>query len=86
MNKPTHVYIARNDCGCCIGVAVDLRNRNTGKSVGGFISDGLYIERVDWETYREKIQKEKTFLSCPHGQSTLRLDPVGEVDKGEKQA
>lgn len=85
MNKPTHTYVARKDCGCCLGVVVDLRDKNTGASVGEFIGDGLTVERVDWKTYQE-ICKEKTFLSCPHGQLSLPLDPVGEVDKGEKSA
>lgn len=84
-NKPTHVYIARKECGCCVGLVTDLRNKSTGQSVGEFIGDGLTVDRVDWKTYQE-ICKEETFMTCPHGQMTLLLDPVGEVDKGEKTA
>lgn len=87
ISKATHCYVARNEeCGCVIGVVTDLRDKNTGLSVGEFIADGLIVERVDWKTYQQRIVNESTFLSCPHGQMKMVFDPAGEVDKDEKQA
>lgn len=73
VTKPTHAYIARRSCGCVVGVVTDYQDKSTGEAVGEWIADGLAIERVDWNTYRNKIANEKTFLSCPHGQLTLPI-------------
>lgn len=70
-SRPTHVYVARKDCGCCIGIASDMRDRETGEGVAEWIGDGYTVDRVDWNTYRESVCKEETFMSCPHGQLAL---------------
>ena len=74
--KPTHVYVARKDCGCVIGLVTDMRDKRTGKHVAEFIADGLVVTREDWRTYRNTISKEETFMNCPHGQLSL-LHAVG---------
>jgi len=65
---PTHAYIARKECGCCIGVASDIASypRGTAEGVASFIKEGLTVERVTWEVYREQVSKELTFMQCPH--------------------
>jgi hypothetical protein len=71
--KPTHVYVGRKECGCVIALATDMRDKHTGDNVAEFISDGLTVDRVDWETYKEKISLEETFMKCPHGQLALPI-------------
>jgi len=71
--KPTHVYVGRKDCGCCVGLITDRRDKDTGDSVSEFIADGLTVDRVDWRTYTEKISKEPTFMNCPHGQIAMPI-------------
>lgn len=69
--KPTHVYVARKDCGCVVGLVSDLRDKSTGDHVSEFIADGLAVTREDWQTYAEKISKESGFMNCTHGQQRL---------------
>lgn len=69
--KPTHVYVARKDCGCVIGLVTDLRDKSTGEGVAEFIGDGYTVSREDWQTYKDRICKEETFMACPHGQMSL---------------
>ena len=72
-SKPTHVYVARTECGCVVGLVTDMRNKSTGEHVAEFIADGLAVNRVDWLTYQNKICKEQTFMNCPHGQLALPI-------------
>ena len=83
-NKPTHVYIARKACGCCIGVCTDYQDKNTGEAVGEWIADGLTISRADWNTYKTAICQEPTFMSCPHGQMILPI--IEGVDRTTEKA
>jgi len=49
----------------------DDKDRDTGQTVAGFISEGLAVERVTWDDYTTRVCKEPTFLRCPHGQLAL---------------
>ena len=69
--KPTHVFVARKDCGCVVGLVTDTRDKRTGKHVAEFIAAGLAVTREDWRTYRDIISQEDTFMQCPHGQLSL---------------
>jgi len=71
--KPTHVYVGRKECGCCVALVTDGRDKDTGKAVAEFIGEGLTVDRVDWETYTNKIRYEETFFKCPHGQLALNI-------------
>jgi hypothetical protein len=71
--RPTHVYVARKDCGCVIGLVADLRDKSTGEHVSEFIGDGLIVERCDWMTYTNEVCKEETFMKCPHIQLTMMI-------------
>lgn len=76
--RPTHVYVGRKKCGCCIGVITDFEDKGTGKAVAEFIGDGLNVNRVDFEVYRNEVCKEEAFMSCPHKQQPA-LFPVGAL-------
>lgn len=70
-------YVARLPCGCTMGVSTDYRDRATGQAVAEWIANGLIVNHVTWEEYRDQICKEPTFMECPHGQLSL-LTPTGE--------
>jgi hypothetical protein len=63
---PTHVYIGRYDCGCCVAASVDLKDKTTAAQVAEFIESGLSIDRIDFAKYRNEVCKEETFMQCPH--------------------
>lgn len=69
--KPTHVYVARKECGCCIGLVTDLADKSTGEAVAEFISSGLTVDRVAWADYADKVRHEPGFMNCQHGQLSL---------------
>ena len=75
---PTHVYVARKACGCCIGLATDLGDKWTAEAVAEFISSGLTVDRIAWADYKEKVSVEETFMDCPHGQMALPIAPVAK--------
>jgi hypothetical protein len=50
LKNATHAYIGRKACGCVVAVSVDTMDKETGKSVAEFITDGLTIERVQMRT------------------------------------
>ncbi len=58
-----YVYVARTECGCCIGVCDP--DPILADGVAEFIRKGLIVDRVDWPTYKE-ILREDTFMDCPH--------------------
>lgn len=62
--KPTHVYIGRDSGGCCLTIITDWGDKETGKEVAGAITDGLTIDRVDWQTYVDVVSNEATFMRC----------------------
>ena len=64
--KPAFVYIARKNCGCCVGLVGDEADKPTAKCVADFIKSGLHVERVSWQDYEQKIRFEPTFFSCSH--------------------
>ena len=59
------------------GQTTDYRDRTTGQAVADWIANGLIVNHVTWEEYRDQICKEPTFMECPHGQLSL-LAPTGE--------
>ena len=64
--RAMHVYVGRAPCGCVRAITSDHGDKETGQSVAEFIAEGLTIERVAFEDYRELISQEATFLACPH--------------------
>ena len=73
MDKPTHVYVARQSCGCVVGLVSDLRDKFTGQSVSEFIADGCTVDRVTWDDYKNKVSVEPGFMDCQHGQLALPM-------------
>ena len=73
-NKPTHVYIARPPCGCCVALANADNDKRTAEHVAEFITDGLAVNRVSWETYKNEVSQEETFMACPHQVKTEQLE------------
>ena len=65
-----YVYIARTECGCCVGLCDP--DPALADHVAEFIRDGLTVDRVDWPTYKE-ISQGDTFMNCPHGQLRLPM-------------
>jgi hypothetical protein len=84
-SKPTHVYIGRKSCGCCVAVTVDLQDKYTGKSVGEFISGGLMVERITFDDYRNFVCKESSFMECPHGKEQMVMELTAMKDGGDGQ-
>ena len=68
-------YIGRKPCGCVMGVVTDLGNRFTAETVASFIKDGLVVNHISWDKYRE-VAREPTFMECSHGQLPLALEGV----------
>lgn len=72
--RPTHVYIFRAPCGCCLALA-NVPREDESKAEKKFaarfiaeqIENGLAVEKVTWDDYRERVSKEPTFMKCPHG-------------------
>lgn len=64
--KPTHVYIARLNCGCCMAVCNDHGDKHTANAVAQFIREGAYVERIEWDKYKNDVSNEPTFMKCPH--------------------
>lgn len=63
--KPTHVYIGRQKrCGCCTAIISDYGDKETANSVASVIKSGRYIERVDWQTYKNVVSQEPGFMDC----------------------
>ena len=69
--RPSHVYVARESCGCVVGVVNDGLGKFTAKAVAEWITDGLAVQRETFEDYRARICKEPGFMDCPHGQQQL---------------
>jgi len=68
--KPTHAWIGRAECGCCLAVATaspDLKQ--DANRVKEMILSGLVPERVTWERYQE-IAGEAGFMGCIHEKET----------------
>ena len=61
----THVYIGRKACGCCVAITTDSGDKETAKSVVKFIQEGLAVNRIEWQTYKEQVSVEPTFMACP---------------------
>ena len=59
-----YTYIARTECGCCVGVCDP--DPILADHILKFIRDGLTVQYVDWPTYLQ-VMKEDTFMNCPHG-------------------
>ena len=88
MTKITHrlpraefVYVGRKSCGCVVGIASDYADKFTGRAVAEFITDGLTVERVSLEKYREEISNEPTFMKCQHVKKEPEQIKLFEVDK-----
>ncbi len=68
--RPTHLYVARLDCGCVIGLISDTsyegkrEAKHVGKSVAEEIARGRTVTRVPWKEYTEKIVHEPGFMFC----------------------
>lgn len=76
----THLYIGRvQPCGCVVALVNDTGDKFTAKAVSEFIADGLAVERISFERYREEIVHEPGFMGCPHGQLKLELTEVDDV-------
>ncbi len=71
--KPTHVYIGRTSCGCCVALRSDTGDAATAKSVAEFIEEGLTVNRVSWINYTEGVSQEEGFMDCKHGRDQLEL-------------
>jgi hypothetical protein len=69
VNKPTHDYVGRKVCGCCVTLISDL-GPECAHDIAGAIRAGLTIERVPREQLAT-IMAEPTFMACPHGQLPL---------------
>lgn len=69
--QPSHVYVARKECGCCVGLVTDLADKDTGAHVADFIGSGLAVERVTWDVYKDTVRHEEGFMNCKHGQLAL---------------
>lgn len=70
----THCYIGVKPCGCVVGIVTDTCDKSTADYVAGFIRDGLTVERVTFEHYREHVKNSPGFMACPHGQLSLFSD------------
>jgi hypothetical protein len=68
----THCYIGRKNCGCWVAACVDRRNKETSKSVSGFISEGLIVDRAPIDQARLKLQR------CECLPAAQRGEPLGE--------
>jgi hypothetical protein len=82
ITKPTHVYIGRDKGGCCVMIISDFGDKHTGRAVGEAITDGLIIERVDWQTYAERVSLEPTFMRCGCPEPPEQLAMFGESGNG----
>jgi hypothetical protein len=60
--RPSHIYIARGDCGCCLGSVADYRDKATGATVAEMIGQGWIIERVEWMDYRNRVAEEVGYM------------------------
>ena len=62
---PTHAYIGRAECGCCIYVIADTTEdkEQIGSDVGKAIASGLNVTRVTWDEYL-RITEEPHFMKC----------------------
>ncbi len=72
--KPTHVYIARSKCGCCVALTNADNSKYTADHVADFIKDRLTVKLVSWETYKNEVSQEDTFMTCPHQVQTEQLE------------
>ena len=70
MKKPTHFYIGRKTCGCCMASCYDLKDASTRRSINEFMRDGLDIERIVFADYA-RVMKEPGYMNCFHGQTSL---------------
>lgn len=52
LERATHCYTARKECGCVVAVTVDTGDKETAKNVGEWIRDGLTIHRQTIEEFR----------------------------------
>ena len=68
--EPTHAYIGRKSCGCCLAVATDEGTSDMFEQLAVWTEEGLKMEHVTWERYRE-VSAEPTFMMCNHGQLKL---------------
>ncbi len=63
--RQTGCYAARRACGCCVGTAYDLQDKETGATVAQWITDGLTVNHVTWSEF-QAIGREATYCNCPH--------------------
>ena len=64
LSQPTHVYVGRDDGGCALAICSDYRDKFSAESVAGMIIAGLTVSRVDWQTYKDVVSLEETFMNC----------------------
>jgi len=69
--KPTHVYIGREQCGCCTALVDDGADDSTAELVADIIKSGRTITRVTWKVYVSEVSKEPTFMKCSHGEQPI---------------
>ena len=74
--RPEFVYIGRLPCGCCMALTSDYGDKGTGRSVAEFITEGLGVNRVSWDTYRNEVSQEPTFMACPHFEAETESVPL----------
>lgn len=80
--KPTHVYIGRASCGCCLALVNDDGNKFTGESVSGFIEEGLTVSHIKWQHYVDVVSREPGFMQCIH--KGPKYEQVGMFDQSGK--
>jgi hypothetical protein len=68
--EATHDYCAFKKCGCLVGLAVDMGDRETAKMVGEFIRGGCYVERHP-RTDLPELLKDGIGCHCPKDQASL---------------
>ena len=78
---PTHVFIGRRPCGCVTAVVNDDDDNFTRATVMEYTTNGLTVSRITWETYREQISGDPTFMKCNHRFPIQATTTVQEVDK-----
>lgn len=61
----THSYVARKKCGCAVAVCLDMEDKDTAKTVAGFIRDGLHVDRVAFGTPEYTQIIEGLGRNCP---------------------
>lgn len=74
LNDATHAYVGRGKCGHVILLQVDMRDRDTAKSVAEVIREGGTVDRVTVDAARTMASQ---FCTChrkkPAAQTELGL-------------